>query len=91
MLTQNFNTKFVPTWLDFQLLFLSHENRFLVAGLKVKKLPDWSAWQAAYMSAVKEFLTKLKPEFSALPVQFVRAIHYDPKLILSVECEEAKQ
>jgi hypothetical protein len=43
------------------------------------------------MTAVKEFLTKMKPEFFTLPVQFVRAIRYDPKLLLSVECEEAKQ
>ncbi len=74
------------------ILFLSsHENRFLIAGLKIKKLPDWAARQAAYLAAVKEFLAKLKPEFSALPIQFVRAIRYEPKLLLSVECEKAKQ
>jgi len=69
----------------------SHEDRFLVAGLKVKKLPDWSARQAAYLTAVKEFLAKLKPEFSTLHIKFVRAIRYEPKLLLSVECEKAKQ
>ncbi len=73
------------------LLYFSHENRFLIAGLKVKKLPDWAARQAAYLTAVKEFLVKLKPEFSTLPVLFVRAIRYDPKLLLSVECAKAKQ
>ncbi len=69
----------------------SHENRFLIAGLKIKKLPDWAARQAAYLAAVKEFLVKLKPEFSSLPILFVRAIRYEPKLLLSVECAKAKQ
>ncbi len=69
----------------------SHENRFLIAGLKIKKLPDWAARQAAYLAAVKEFLVKLKPEFSSLPVLFVRALPYEPKLLLSVECAKAKQ
>jgi hypothetical protein len=73
------------------IIFISHENRFLIAGLKIKKLPDWSARQAAYLSAVKEFLAKLKPDFSSMPVTFVRAIRYEPKLLLSVECEKAKQ
>ncbi len=59
--------------------------------MKVKKLPDWSARQAAYLTAVKEFLAKLKPDFSTLPVTFVRAIRYEPKLLLSVECKKAKQ
>ncbi len=77
--------------LDHFISASSHENRFLVAGLAVKKLPDWSARQAAYMAAVKDFLTKLKPEFSSLPVSFVRAIRYEPKLLLSVECPKAKQ
>jgi hypothetical protein len=57
----------------------------------VKKLPDWAARQAAYLAAVKDFLPKLKPEFSTLPVLFVRAIRYEPKLLLSVECAKAKQ
>ncbi len=73
------------------ILFYSHENRFLIAGLKVKKLPDWAARQAAYLAAVKDFLPKLKPEFSTLPVMFVRAIRYEPKLLLSVKCAKAKQ
>jgi hypothetical protein len=63
----------------------------LVAGLQVKKLPDWSARQAAYLAAVKDFVAKLKPEFSTIPIQFVRAIRYEPKLLLSVECAKAKQ
>ncbi len=45
----------------------------MIAGLKVKKLPDWAARQAAYLAAVKEFVMKLKPEFSTLPISFVRA------------------
>ncbi len=63
----------------------------MIAGLKVKKLPDWAARQAAYLTAVKEFVAKLKPEFSTLPISFVRAIRYEPKLLLSVECAKAKQ
>jgi hypothetical protein len=59
--------------------------------LKVGKLSAWIERQEAYKKAVKEFLTKLKPEFSTLPVNFVKAIRYDPKLILSVECAKAKQ
>ncbi len=74
----------------FNLLF-SHENQFLVAGLKVGKLPSWTERQAAYLSAVKEFLKKLNPEFADLPISYVKAIRYDPKLLLSVECPKAKQ
>ncbi len=81
----------IPSIIDHFTSDSSHENRFLIAGLAVKKLPDWTARQAAYMSAVKEFLAKLKPEFSSLPITFVRAIRYEPKLLLSVECPKAKQ
>jgi hypothetical protein len=74
------------------LLYLfSHENRFLLAGLKVAKNPAWTERQAAYMAAVKDFLTKIKPEFVDLPVSFVQAVRHEPKLILSVECPKAKQ
>ncbi len=59
--------------------------------MKVGKLSAWIERQEAYKKAVKEFLTKLKPEFSTLPVNYVKAIRYDPKLILSVECAKAKQ
>jgi hypothetical protein len=73
------------------LFFLSHENRFLLAGLKVAKNSEWAARQAAYLTAVKDFLVKIKPEFADLPVSFVRAVRHEPKLILSVECPKAKQ
>ena len=63
----------------------------MLAGLKVKKLSDWTARQEAYMSAVKNFLTKIKPEFATLPVLYVKAIRFEPKLLLSVECAKAKQ
>jgi hypothetical protein len=95
LFVSHFHLGVIPVHLPIvlQAIFhtFSHENRFLVAGLKVKKLPDWSARQAAYMTSVKDFLTKLKPEFSNLPVTFVRAIRYEPKLLLSVECPKAKQ
>jgi hypothetical protein len=72
-------------------LYFSHENRFLIAGLKVGKLQAWTERQEAYLAAVKAFLTKLKPEFATLPVLYVKAIRYDPKLLLSVECAKPKQ
>jgi len=62
-----------------------------LAGLKVAKLSDWIQRQEAYLAAVKKFLTKLKPQFATLPVLFVKAIHYDPKLLLSIKCLKAKQ
>jgi hypothetical protein len=62
-----------------------------LAGLKVAKLSSWEEWQKAYLAAVKTFLTKIKPEFASLPVSFVRAIRYEPKLVLSVECAKPKQ
>jgi hypothetical protein len=43
------------------------------------------------MTAVKEFLVKLKPEFASLPVTYVKAIRYEPRLLLSVECAKPKQ
>jgi hypothetical protein len=72
-------------------IFFSHEHRFLLSGLNVEKKQAWTERQAAYMSAVKAFLTKIKPEFAELPVIFVKAIRFDPKLLLSVECAKAKQ
>jgi hypothetical protein len=69
----------------------SHENQFLIAGLKVAKLPTWTERQAAYLSAAKEFVKKLKPEFADLPILYVKALRYEPKLLLSVECKKAKQ
>ncbi len=62
-----------------------------MAGLKVAKNSAWAERQAAYLTAVKDFLVKIKPEFADLPVSFVRAVRHDPKLILSVECPKAKQ
>jgi hypothetical protein len=43
------------------------------------------------LAAVKAFLAKLKPDFAKLPVTFVKAIRYDPKLLLSVDCAKPKQ
>jgi hypothetical protein len=73
------------------LFFSSHENQFLLAGLKVEKLAAWTERQSAYLSATKAFLTKLKPEFATLPISYVKAIRHEPKLMLSVECPKAKQ
>jgi len=73
------------------LLLFSHEHRFLLSGLKIEKKPTWTERQAAYLSAVKAFLTKIKPEFADLPVVFVKAIRFEPKLLLSVECAKPKQ
>jgi hypothetical protein len=62
-----------------------------LAGLKVEKQAAWSDRQTAYLAAAKSFLAKLKPEYSDLPINFVKAIRHEPKLMLSVECEEVKQ
>ncbi len=62
-----------------------------MAGLKVAKLSSWEERQKAYLAAVKTFLTKIKPKFASLPVSFVRAICYEPKLVLSIECAKPKQ
>jgi hypothetical protein len=72
-------------------LAFSHENQFLLAGLKVDKLSSWTERQAAYLSATKTFLAKLKPEFTDMPISYVKAIRHEPKLMLSVECPKAKQ
>jgi hypothetical protein len=82
---------FSPVIISMNIVLSSHENRFLIAGLEVEKKPNWEERQAVYLSAVKAFLTKLKPEFSSLPIVFVRGIRYDPKLLLSVECAKPKQ
>jgi hypothetical protein len=77
--------------MSYILYHFSHENRFLLAGLKVEKKDAWSDRQSAYLAAAKAFLAKLKPEFSDLSINFVKAIRHEPKLMLSVECEEIKQ
>ncbi len=82
----------LPQSLNVPLLFnSSHENQFLLAGLKVDKLSSWTERQSAYLAATKAFLTKLKPEFATLPISYVKAIRHEPKLMLSVECAKAKQ
>ncbi len=72
-----------------------NEHRFLLAGLKVPKHSDWTARQAAYLSAVKEFLLKLNPDFSSIEVTFVKALNVgrkeDKRLFLSVDCKEVQQ
>jgi hypothetical protein len=57
----------------------------------VDKLSSWTDRQAAYLSATKTFLAKLKPEFTDMPISYVKAIRHEPKLMLSVECPKAKQ
>jgi hypothetical protein len=57
----------------------------------VGRFPNWHERQAAYVAAVKEFLLKMKPEFSEVEVKFVRSIRVDPKLYLDVECGNAYQ
>jgi hypothetical protein len=67
-----------------------------LAGLKIEKMSDWAARQAAYDKAVKEFLAKLKPEFATeIDVRFVRAISLgrgqEARLFFSVDCGSVKQ
>jgi hypothetical protein len=72
------------------MLLCRNEHRFLLAGLKIEKLADWAARQAAYAKAVKEFLPKLKQDFSEVEIKFVRAISVgrgqEARLVLSVDC-----
>ncbi len=76
-------------------LILRNEHRFLLAGLKIEKLADWAARQAAYAKAAKDFLIKLKPEFSEIEVKFVRGMNVgrgqEARLILSVDCGSVEQ
>jgi hypothetical protein len=77
-------------------MFCRNEHRFLLAGLKLEKLSDWAARQAAYTAAVKEFLAKLKPEFATeIEVKFVRAVSLgrgqEARLFLSVDCGNVEQ
>jgi hypothetical protein len=78
------------------ILILRNEHRFLLAGLKIEKLADWAARQAAYTKAVREFLNKLKPEFAtSVVVKFVRAVSIgrgaEARLFLSVDCGSVEQ
>jgi hypothetical protein len=73
-----------------------NEHRFLLAGLKVEKVADWTARQSAYLAAAKEFLVKLKPDFSTeIDVKFVRGSNVgrgqDTRLFLSVDCANVEQ
>jgi hypothetical protein len=68
----------------------------LLAGLKVEKLADWAARQAAYMAAAKAFMTKLNPEFTKINVKFVRALNIgrkneEARLFLSVDCATVEE
>ncbi len=70
------------------MLYYSYRNekKFLISGLQVKRFPTWHERQAAFVSAVKEYLIKMNPEFETIEVKFVRSIRVDPKLYLEVEC-----
>jgi hypothetical protein len=63
--------------------------------LKVLRHLDWAAHQAAYLAAVKQFLLKLKPDFSSIEVTFVKALNVgrkeDKRLFLSVDCKNVEQ
>jgi hypothetical protein len=75
---------------------IRNEHRFLLAGLKIEKNADWAARQAAYLTAVKAFLVKLKPDFSTeVEVKFVRVTNVgrgqETRLFLSVDCGSIDQ
>jgi len=46
--------------LNMLFCFIRNEHRFLLAGLKLPRLADWTARQAAYLDAAKSFVLKLK-------------------------------
>ncbi len=66
--------------------FFRNESKFLLGGLKVDNKPTWQERQEAFMTAVKAFLTKLKPEFEEIKVKYVRSMRVNPRLFLVVEC-----
>ncbi len=83
-------------WPHIVLFVIRNEHRFLLAWLKIEKNADWAARQAAYLAAVKEFLAKLKPDFSTeVEVKFVRGTNagrgQDTRLFLSVDCGSVEQ
>ncbi len=63
--------------------------------MKLEKLADWAARQAAYSKAAKDFLIKLKPEFTDIEVKFVRGTNVgrgqEARLILTVDCGSVEQ
>ncbi len=67
-------------------IYYSNQALFLLAGLEVPNEPTWQARQAAYVTAVRSFLTKQKPEFGATQIVFVRNLRTRPRLFLIVEC-----
>ncbi len=68
------------------ILIFRNENKFLLSGLKVPKHQTWHERQAAYVTAVKDCLVKLNPDFTSIEVKFVRSMRVEPRLYLSVEC-----
>jgi hypothetical protein len=92
----NYTVRVSYVLLCYFIILFRNEHRFLVAGLKIEKMSDWAARQAAYNKAVKEFLTKLKPEFATeVDVKFVRAVSLgrgqEARLFLSVDCGNVEQ
>jgi hypothetical protein len=71
--------------INFHLLF-RNENKFLLSGLKLQKYQTWHERQAAYVSAVKDFVIRMNPEFTNVEVKFVRSMRVEPRLYLAVEC-----
>ncbi len=75
---------------------LRNENRFLLAGLKVERLADWEACQAAYSAAVKDFIKKLKPDFAeSVEIRFVKGTYIgrgqDQRIFMSADCAAVEQ
>jgi hypothetical protein len=66
--------------------FFRNENKFLLSGLKLQKYQTWHERQAAYVAAVKDFVVKMKPDFTNVEVKFVRSMRVEPRLYLAVEC-----
>jgi hypothetical protein len=66
---------------------LRNESQFLLGGLRVDNKPSWLERQAAYKTAVRAFLMKLKPEFESIEIKFVRSLRVDPRLFLAVDCK----
>ncbi len=94
ILLRNYNLICIQI-VHFRTVICRNEHRFLLAGLKLPRLADWTARQVAYLNAAKAFVLKLNPEFTTIEVTFVKAISIgkkeDSRLFLSVDCKTVEQ
>jgi len=67
------------------------ENKFLIGGLVVAESEDLMAMQQSYITAVKDFLVKLKPKYKDVGIKEVKVLRKKPRLLLEVECDDRRR